>query len=331
MSTMPQPRSPLDDGGLAPASDAVRLRALIDHSTDIVALIDAEGRLLEANPAANRVLGWSVEDCIGKDPLELVHPDDRRMVEADLIDVVRTPGPHAEVTYRIATADNDWRYIASSATNLLHDPDVGGILINARDVTAQAHHIESVVETLTRATECRDPYTAGHQRNVARISRHIAIELDLAASEVERITLGAELHDLGKIAVPTEILSKPSKLSPEEFALVKRHTIIGAEILHGTTIAGPVADIVRHHHEHLDGSGYPDGLTAPDIPIGTRIVAVADVVDAVVSHRPYRPALGIDVALEIINAGRGHHYDDDVVSALVSLVASSAPQHAGIF
>jgi putative two-component system response regulator len=165
----------------------------------------------------------------------------------------------------------------------------------------------------------RDPYTAGHERRVAELAAAVATEMDLPAFTVEGIHFGALIHDLGKIQVPAEILSKPTRISPVEFELIKGHAQAGYEILKGIEYPWPVAEMARQHHERLDGSGYPRGLKGDDILLEARVLAVADTVEAMASHRPYRPGLGIDKALAEIKRGRGSIYDPLVADACLRL------------
>jgi putative nucleotidyltransferase with HDIG domain len=217
--------------------------------------------------------------------------------------------------------------MASTSTNLLDDANVRAIVINARDASEAVGTLSSVVEALVRMSEVRDPYTAGHQRTVASLSQRICQLMTLSYAETERIRLGAELHDIGKIAIPGEVLAKPGKLTEAEWMMIRTHPTVGYEILAPTSIAGPVADIVLHHHERLDGSGYPHGIAGDEIAIGARIVAVADTIDAICSNRPYRPALGPTVAREVLCEGRGRLYAPEVVDAAVAVIArpESAP------
>ncbi len=179
--------------------------------------------------------------------------------------------------------------------------------------------LEGTVYSLALAIERRDPYTAGHQKNVANLTVKIAQKLGLDEENINILFMGALLHDLGKIAIPSEILTKPGKLTPEEFALIKTHPRVGYEILKDVEFVGPVKEMVLYHHERLDGSGYPEGLKGDLIPMEARLLAVADVVDAISSHRPYRPALGLEMALEEIKKNRGILYDPDVVDACLSI------------
>ncbi len=179
--------------------------------------------------------------------------------------------------------------------------------------------LTGVVAAMAATLEMRDPYTAGHQRRVAGLAAAIARELGLEADRIEGLHLAGLVHDLGKISVPAEILSKPSRLSDIEFRLIQAHAEAGYEILKDVEFPWPIADIVRQHHERLDGSGYPQGLKGDRMLQESKIMAVADVVEAISSHRPYRPALGIDAGLAEIARGRGAIYDADAVDACVRL------------
>lgn len=175
--------------------------------------------------------------------------------------------------------------------------------------------LEGTIQALALTAEVRDPYTAGHQRRVADLSRAIGQKMGLPQDQVDGVRMAGSIHDLGKIYVPSEILNKPGKLRPTEFELVKSHSEVGYEILKTITFPWPVAEIELQHHERLDGSGYPNGIKGDEILLEARIVAVADVVESMSSHRPYRPALGIEKALEEIEVGRGTLFDERVVDA----------------
>jgi len=181
------------------------------------------------------------------------------------------------------------------------------------------HSLEQSIETIAATVEARDPYTAGHQRRVGELATVIAREMGLAEEQVQGIHFAAIIHDLGKIRIPAEILVKPGKLTFNEYMLIKEHPQAGYDILKNVKFPWPIADIVLQHHEKLDGSGYPQGLTAGQILLEARILTVADVVEAISSHRPYRPGLGIDTALEEIERNRGGLYDPNVVDACIRL------------
>jgi PAS domain S-box-containing protein len=181
--------------------------------------------------------------------------------------------------------------------------------------------LEQSIETIADTVEARDPYTAGHQRRVSELAMAIAREMGLPEEQINGIHLAGIIHDLGKIHVPAEILSKPGKLNDIEFQLIKMHPQAGYDILKHVKFPWPIADIVWQHHERLDGSGYPQGLKGDAILLESRIMAVADVVEAMSSHRPYRPGLGIDFALNEIVRGRDSAYDPVVVDACLKLFA----------
>ncbi len=181
---------------------------------------------------------------------------------------------------------------------------------------------DSLLDTVTALAsivEMRDPYTAGHQRRVAQLAVAIAKELQLANEQIEAIHLAGVVHDVGKIKVPAEILSKPGRLTPLEFGIIKEHSQNGYELLKTINFPWPIANIVLQHHERLDGSGYPQALDHDQVLIEAKILAVADVVESMMSHRPYRASLGIDAALDEITNNKGKLYDVDVVEACIKV------------
>jgi putative nucleotidyltransferase with HDIG domain len=182
--------------------------------------------------------------------------------------------------------------------------------------------VEGVIQAMAEVVEVRDPYTSGHQHRTASLALAISQVLGLPRETTETVYLSALLHDIGKISVPAEILTKPGKLDTVEFELVKRHPQVGFKILQKIPFSFPIDEIVYQHHERLDGSGYPRGLKGNDIRIEARILAVADVVEAMMSHRPYRPALGKEITLKEISSNREKLYDSHVVSACIELFTS---------
>ncbi|HET7833876.1 MAG TPA: HD domain-containing phosphohydrolase [Gallionella sp.] len=189
-----------------------------------------------------------------------------------------------------------------------------------------AHHaeilqqsLEQTIQAIADIVEARDPYTAGHERRVGELAVAIAKKMGLREEKVHGIRLAASIHDLGKIRIPSEILAKPGRLTDIEYMLIKTHAEVGYDILKDVSFPWPIAEIVWQHHEKLDGTGYPRGLKNGDILMEARIMVVADVVESMVSHRPYRPAFGIDIALEQIEHGRGTIYDPAVVDACLKL------------
>jgi putative two-component system response regulator len=179
--------------------------------------------------------------------------------------------------------------------------------------------LDGTVKTMSKIVETRDPYTSGHEAQVAIISCKIAKEMGLPENQIEAINVAATLHDIGKISVPSEILTKPGHLSDLEMEIIKTHCQVAYDILKTIKFPYPVADIILQHHERMDGSGYPQGLKGSDILLEARIIGTADVIDAMASHRPYRPALGVGVAMEEIVKCKGITYDPSVVDACLEI------------
>ena len=192
-------------------------------------------------------------------------------------------------------------------------------IAHVRSVAQLAASLDGTLSVLSRITETRDPYTAGHQNRVGMLAEEIARTMGVEESLVRLIRQAGEVHDVGKTAIPTEILTRPGKLSALDFELVTTHCQVGADILAHATLPWPLAEVAHSHHERMDGSGYPRGLKGREIILPARIIAVADVVEAMVHHRPYRAGLGLDAALEEIRTGAGRLFDPDVVAACLAV------------
>ena len=267
-----------------------------------------------------------------KDWVRLIHPHDRKRTAKFAIEKARE-GNHYEVEYRMKLADGSWTWVRNViSVELKQNKPVGlsGFMFDINDKMKTREALEksreqlkaSLIDTViavSRAVGARDPYTAGHQQRVSQLSRAIGQEMGLDAAQIDGLRMGATIHDIGKIYLPAEILSKPTKLTDVEYALIKSHTQVGYDILKDITFPWPVADIAHQHHERLDGSGYPQGLKGDEICLEARIVAVADVVEAMGSHRPYRAALGFDAALQEIEKYRGKWFDPAAVDACLTL------------
>jgi putative nucleotidyltransferase with HDIG domain len=185
--------------------------------------------------------------------------------------------------------------------------------------TALVALTETAVDAIAAAAEARDPYTAGHQRRVADLSVAIANEIGMDEHDIEGVRIAAKIHDIGKLSMPSEILSKPGELKGTELALLREHAQAGSDIVRGIDFPWPIADMILQHHERIDGSGYPLGLIGSEILLGARIIAVADVVEAMSSHRPYRASKGLAAALGEIEHDRGTLLDAEVVDACIRL------------
>ena len=200
---------------------------------------------------------------------------------------------------------------------------------HVRSIKQLESTVEGTLSALALMTETRDPYTAGHQNHVGALGEAIAKQLGLNSKLITLIRQSGEVHDIGKIAVPAEILTRPGRLSPLEFEMIKRHTLVGADILSQASLPWPIAEVALQHHERMNGSGYPRGLPGSDIILPARIIAVADVVEAMTQHRPYRPALGIDRAIAEVSAGAGTLFDPEVVGACLAVFESGFTFESG--
>jgi len=265
--------------------------------------------------------------------LTLVHPEDFERVSRFLIDL--KPGESGECEFRIITRDGKILWIYDYNKCMEHEslPDHYRLLGASQNITERKNMEESLRETLEKlrkslagtiqamslTVETRDPYTAGHQRRVSNLARTIAQEMGLSADTVDNIRMAGIIHDIGKISVPAELLAKPTKLTDIEMGLIKVHSQSGYDILKDVELPYPIAEMVLQHHERLDGSGYPQGLKGNQILLETKILSVADVIEAIATHRPYRPARGIEPALEEIEKNKGILYDEKVVDICLKL------------
>lgn len=179
---------------------------------------------------------------------------------------------------------------------------------------------KSTVNALSKITEIRDPYTSDHQRRVGLLAEAVSRKMGLERKLCENIRISGLLHDIGKLWIPSEILSKPGRLNKIEMEMIKEHPRLGCEVLGEIEFGFPIAEYVIQHHERMDGSGYPNRLKGEEISLPARIIAVSDVVEAISSHRPYRPALGLNVAIEEITSGAGTLYDPSVTRTCVDLL-----------
>lgn len=302
------------------------LLAAVDQMAEVALFLDADGIITYVNQAFYDLLGYEAQEVIGQ-PVAMLDPNSRfSHTTEQVIEKMRVEGAwEGEVMRR--KSDGSYLPVYLHATTIYDGSEVIGYtgtyldLSNIRQTEQKLREsYRGTITAIAMTIEKRDPYTAGHQNNVAVLSEKIARKLGKHEEFINGLVLGALIHDIGKIHIPSEILTYPGKLSTTEYELIKTHAEIGHEILRGVAFPWPVAQMVRQHHEKLDGSGYPDGLTGDEMLEEAKIIAVADVVDAVTSHRPYRPALPLGHAVEIIVAGRGAHYDPAVVDAMLALI-----------
>jgi len=305
---------------------------LVVENADEAILIAQDGFLKYVNPTTLKILGY-FEDLLTSRPfIDIIHPEDREKLYDAHIRRMKGEETRPVLQFRVIAQDGTFRLAASHAIMISWEGKPA-TLNYLKDITDQKKADEErqkgferlrkalggTIQAIAVTVETRDPYTAGHQRRVADLSRAIAKEMGLESDQTEGIRMAGVIHDLGKIAIPAEILSKPSKLSEIEYRLIQNHSRAGYDILKDIEFPWPVARIVLQHHERIDGSGYPAGLKGEEILIEARIIAVADVVEAIASYRPYRPGLGMEKALGEITRNKGVLYDPGAVDACLKL------------
>ena len=308
-----------------------RYRLLFAEARDIMLFVRAaDGRIVEANAAAEATYGYSRQELLELDISGLRTPDQRAEV-GEQLEAATAGGVLFESEHR--RKDGSAFPVEVSSRGIVTVDGETLLLSVIRDISdrkrtenelrqTMAHlqdTLKATVAALGGMAELRDPYTAGHQRRVAELSCAIAGELGWDARRIESLRTAALMHDIGKTVVPAEILSKPGRLSETEMLLIRQHAGAGADILAGIDFEDDIAEMVRQHHERLDGSGYPAGLKDAGILSEARILAVADVVEAMVSHRPYRAALPLETAMAEIESGAGSRYDAAACEAALRL------------
>ncbi len=309
-----------------------QIRCLVEQSIAGIYIIQ-DGKFAYVNPRSAEIFGYdSVDDLIGREVLPLIIEKDRSTAVENIRR--RIEGEDASVNYEFTALRKDGSMIDVSVhgargTYQGH-PAIIGLLQDISekkraDEQIQLHvkqlemALTSTVEVAMTLSELRDPYTAGHERRVAQIAAALGAELGFDENRQEGLRAAGHLHDVGKITIPAEILSKPGKLSSIEYQLVQGHSQASYEVLKTVAFPWPVAQVALQHHERIDGSGYPQGLKGESILLEARIMAVADIVEAMSSHRPYRAALGIETALDEIERGCGTSYDPAVVDACLRM------------
>jgi len=303
---------------------------------DGVIVTDNDGKILYMNTAAEQMTGFFVSEAAGNDLKSIFHiltPGKKNSNETSPLGIKQM------LSSTVLISRNGKRHIIEYTVASISDGQEiikGGVLV-FRDITERQQAQDAIQNTVTKlrkamsgtieamalTVETRDPYTAGHQRRVTDLARAIAEKMGGDAEQIDGIRMAGVIHDLGKISVPAEILSKPGKLSDLEFSLIKIHPQVGYDILKNIDFPWPVADIINQHHERMDGSGYPNHLIKNEILMEARIIAVADVVEAMASHRPYRASLGLERAIEEVLEKRGIFYDEDVVDACREVVTEN--------
>jgi PAS domain S-box-containing protein/putative nucleotidyltransferase with HDIG domain len=311
-----------------------KYRVLFEHANDGIMLI-GKGEIADCNTKILSMIGYEREEIIGSPSLNMGSSQSAGAIAQT--DIVRREHLALSGTPQFF----EWKYFRKDGT--LFDAEVSlnrvelgdEVFLQAviRDITDRKkseerleHSFQNLrktmagtIQVIAHVVETRDAYTAGHQRRVADIARSIATEMKLSPDMIEGIRMAGVIHDIGKISVPAEILSKPGELRYKEFELIKDHPQTGYDILRDVEFPWPIADIILQHHERMNGTGYPQGLKGDQILLEARIIALSDVVEAIASHRPYRPARGIDAALEEVEKNKGILYDEDAANICLRL------------
>ncbi len=296
---------------------------------------DKEGTITFLNPFAETLTGWKNGETL-KRPLhevyQVIDEETGKQVKLPFAKILQNKNFRLQSEVILLSKTGEKIYIHQKASRIKAETnDTSGVVFTFSDVTRrrqmeeelikslekQKNAMEGTVQAMAFTLETRDPYTAGHQRRVTKIACAIAEEMDLTKKQIEGVRMAGSLHDIGKIYVPAEILSKPGKISEMEYNIIKTHPQVGYDILKSIDFPWPIAKIVLQHHERIDGSGYPAGIKGKEIHLEAKILAVADVIEAMATHRPYRAALTIQEALEEVLKNRNKLYASRVVDACI--------------
>jgi len=305
---------------------------LFMNAPEGIVLCDDKQFIIKPNAEFCSMFGYTPEEIIGKALDDMITSDPEGLKEANSITERVRNGEKIACEGKRYRKDKSSLYVSMSGIsfyagnqkyiyaiyrNIDHRKAIEGQL-QQRNIQLE-NSMKATVETMARIVECRDPYTSGHQKRTSVLAEAIAKEMGLPEKRVEGIKIAAMIHDVGKVNIPSEILTKPARLSDIEYRLIKQHPTIAYEILKDIEFPWPIANIILQHHERMDGSGYPNGLRGNEILLEARILAVADVAEAMSSHRPYRPGHGIDVTLDEIESKKGILYDEKVAKACLTL------------
>ncbi|HEX4943465.1 MAG TPA: HD domain-containing phosphohydrolase [Usitatibacteraceae bacterium] len=308
-----------------------QFRGMLEHNVSAMFLIE-DGNLTYANPRTGEILGYTSDEMTGKPFISFVVDEDRQMIARVVEQLISGKLGKAERNFKAIRKDGSHVDIGASATRAMLRGKVM-ILGAAQDIGERKKAREEIdryivrlessmqgtLEAVSHMVELRDPYTSGHERRVGDLAAAIAAEMGLPDAVIKGLRLTGYVHDIGKISIPAEILSKPGRLTPLEYELIKSHSQAGFEVLKGVDFPWPVAEAILQHHERADGSGYPRGLKGEEIILEARVIAVADVLEAMGSHRPYRPSLGLEAALAEIEKNAGRLYDATAAAACLRL------------
>jgi PAS domain S-box-containing protein len=328
-----------------------KYRLLADNINDVIFVLDMNFNFTYASPSIKILMGYEPKELLGQPAIEAMTPSSWDLAIKTISEVIELKEfEHSKIptsrTVQLEMRRKDGTTVwAEVRASFIRDENqqIMGILGVTRDITERKRTekqlqdtleslrkaVGTTIQAMVSAVETRDPYTFGHQVRSADLARAIATEMGLPQEKIDGIRMAGSIHDIGKLSIPAEILSKPTKLSEIEFSMIKEHARQGFEILKSVESSWPLAEVVYQHHERMDGSGYPRHLKGEEILTEARILAVADVVEAMASHRPYRPALGLNAGLEEIENNKGTLYDADAVDACLRLFREKGFQLEG--
>jgi PAS domain S-box-containing protein len=309
-------------------------RQLFDNSPSGIYKVDFRtGKFLKANDAMCKYLGYGQEEITSLSLYDVLTDESKQLFSERLNKMMRREEVAENPEFEIVDNEGKRRWVQLNTKYFYDSEGLAGADVVAHEITERKQMekqlqdtleslrkaVGTTIQVMVSAVETRDPYTSGHQSRSSDLARAITAEMGLPQDKIEGVRMAGSIHDIGKLSIPAEILSKPTKLTDIEFALIKEHAEKGYELLKDVESPWPLADIVYQHHERMDGSGYPRNLKGEEILIEARILAVADVVEAMASHRPYRPGLGIAAVLEEIEKNSGIFYDNTVAEACLRL------------
>ena len=327
-----------------------KYRLLVETIVEGILIIDFTGRVLFANKALADMIGYATpQEGINKNVFDFIAPEHKQQAVGDLSRLYKGEWGFL-VAYKVLKKNGEPFWVEVLGRNMAYEGKNAGLMV-LRDITERKHMEEEIksakenleikvkertselksslekverllketVEALSTAVEAKDPYTAGHQKNVAKLACAIIAEMGFTKERIDGMHIAAIVHDIGKIHIPAEILTKPGKLTETETQLINTHPKYGYDILHGIEFPWPIAEIVIQHHERVDGSGYPLGLSGNKICLEAKVLAVADTVESMATSRPYRASLGLRKALEEISSKQGILYDPNIVKTCLRL------------
>lgn len=301
-------------------------RALFENSPEGIVAFDAEGLVVDVNPAFERLFGFKLGELVGRNIVEIIAPPRLQASAREILRKSLSGGSYVTQTVRRRSDGSEVAVSILGAAVTLDGEHAGGFGIY-RDVSAQLAAQErleeafiDLVETTVRMMESVDPYTAKHQRMVARLADIVGRKLELEDDQLQGLYVGGLLHDIGKMSLPSTILTKPGRLTSQEWDLIRSHPQRGYDVLLDAKLPWPVADMALRHHERLDGSGYPGGIAGEQLSMDVRILGVCDVVEAMSSDRPYRAGLPVEAVLQELREGAGIRYEPRVVQAAVDAI-----------